>query len=109
NGRSVLGAVVGVTAMTLVNEIPLSLNLYQVDGGADAVPALLAAQQANIDALLAANAPAEAAAPGSAPAAAGGARMVSGAVEGALIGAGVALVLVLLALLFRRRRKSPET
>jgi len=67
DGKTVSDGAVGITAITLVNQIPVSLNLYRVKGGAEAIPGLLADQQRNVDALIAANAASEPPSPPIAP------------------------------------------
>jgi hypothetical protein len=48
--------VLGVVGMTLVNQVPMSINLYRVDAEADDIPGLLAQNRASVAALLQANA-----------------------------------------------------
>jgi len=58
--QMVATSALGVTGVTEVNEVPISLGLYRVNTGAEAVPDLLAAVQAGIASLVAANAEVEA-------------------------------------------------
>lgn len=114
DGKPTLAGIVGVTAITLVNRIPLSLNLYQVKGDVDAVAALLSDQQHYVEALLAANAAAER------PPVVGKIMNPEGSllssidlrspvVLGAVAGALVALVATLAALSLRRRKRPTIT
>ena len=52
--------VLGVVGLTLVNQVPMSMNLYRVDAEDDAIPELLAEDKASVAALLQANGGAEA-------------------------------------------------
>jgi len=52
--------VLGIVGLTLVNEIPVSVNIYRTDAGDDAVAAMIAEDKANVAALIAANADLEA-------------------------------------------------
>jgi hypothetical protein len=126
-GTAVPVGIVGVTAVTLVNQLPVSLTLYQAKGSADVMMALLADQQRNVDALLAANAPAPAPTPApssssAAPASTAPANPApaispgpvgtaidvnSPAVQVALI-AGLAALVAVAAALMLRRRKRPD-
>jgi hypothetical protein len=58
--QTVAARALGVTGVTEVNEVPISLGLYRVNVGADAVPDLLATVQAGIASLVAENAEVEA-------------------------------------------------
>jgi len=109
DGKQVPAGIVGVTAVTLLSGAPVSLNLYQVKGGADAVPGLLADQQHYVEALLAANA-----APAAAPSPAtpsrpgvGSIDLQSPALQVAVI-AGLVLFVAIVASLTLRRRKRPS-
>ncbi|HVM81049.1 MAG TPA: hypothetical protein VMU06_18660 [Stellaceae bacterium] len=52
--------VLGIVAFTLVNEIAVSINIYQAGASEDAIPAMIAQDKANVAALIAANANLEA-------------------------------------------------
>ena len=52
--------VLGILGLTLVNEIPISINIYRSDAGDDAIAGMIAEDKANIAALIAANAATEA-------------------------------------------------
>jgi hypothetical protein len=58
--KTIASSALGVTGVTEVNEVPISLGLYRVNVGAEAVPDLLAAVQEGIASLVAANAEVEA-------------------------------------------------
>lgn len=60
DGRPVTAGGMGVDAVTLVNEIPISLAFYRADVGPEAIPDLLAAAQQDIAQLVKANAEVEA-------------------------------------------------
>jgi len=48
--------VLGMIALTLVNEIPISVNIYRADAADDAITGMIAQDKANVAALIAANA-----------------------------------------------------
>ena len=52
--------VLGIVALTLVNEIAISVNIYRADVADDAIPEMIARDKANAAALVAANAESEA-------------------------------------------------
>jgi hypothetical protein len=52
--------VLGIVGVTLVNQVPISINLYRVDAEDSAIPELLARDRASVEALLQANAGVEA-------------------------------------------------
>ena len=113
DGKQVPAGIVGVTAVTLLNGAPVSLNLYQVNGGADAVPGLMADQQHYVEALLAANAAPAAPSPAApSPLVTSGPGMgsidlQSPALQVAVIAGLVLLVAIVAALTLRRRKRPP--
>jgi len=52
--------VLGIIALTVVNEIAVSINVYRAGASEDAIPAMIAQDKANVAALIAANAGLEA-------------------------------------------------
>jgi len=117
DGAAVPAGIVGVTAVTLINQLPVSMTLYQAKGNAEGMMALLSDQQRNVDALVAVNAPAPTPVPspvpsggGAAPASAPGPAappidVNSPAIQVALIAGLAAVVAVAGALMLRRRRR----
>jgi hypothetical protein len=94
--------VLGIVALTLVNEIAVSINIYQAGANEDAIPAMIARDKAIVAALIAANADLEAQSMRWVVMGIDFSGVGSAALTGALIGALVGVVLFLMKRLRKR-------